>query len=146
MSLKATSLWQPWATGMATGMKFNETRGFATKHRGDLAIHAAKRWKFDQRMIAANFRRLGELGFGLPFGAIVAVVRVIDVISTDQVTLTDREERWGNYAPGRYAWVTTELRPLADPVACVGQQGMWTLDPAIEAAVRAQLLPNGRAG
>lgn len=41
--LKAVSLWQPWATLIRAGAKTIETRSWATKHRGRIAIHAAKR-------------------------------------------------------------------------------------------------------
>ena len=40
--LKAITLWQPWATLWAARVKLNETRGFATKYRGVIAIHAGK--------------------------------------------------------------------------------------------------------
>ena len=39
----AISLWEPWASLMATGAKTIETRGWATRHRGPLLICAAKR-------------------------------------------------------------------------------------------------------
>lgn len=38
--MKALTLHQPWATLVAIGAKTVETRGWATKHRGPLAIHA----------------------------------------------------------------------------------------------------------
>lgn len=41
--MKAISLWQPWATLIATGAKQIETRSWATSYRGPIAIHAAKR-------------------------------------------------------------------------------------------------------
>lgn len=140
--LKAISLWQPWATGMALGVKRNETRGFATKHRGEIAIHAAKCWKPEQREFAAGMRASGQLPWeSLPFGAIVAVVDISAVWTTDGHArlVCDEERAWGDYTPGRYAWATNNLRRLREPVPCSGQQGMWTLDPAIEAAVRAQI-------
>jgi hypothetical protein len=40
-TVKALTLWQPWATLMALGVKRNETRGWSTTHRGSLAIHAS---------------------------------------------------------------------------------------------------------
>lgn len=40
--MKALTLWQPWASLWAAGIKKNETRSWATKHRGPLLIHAAK--------------------------------------------------------------------------------------------------------
>ena len=142
MSLRVVSLWQPWATGMALNFKRNETRGFATKHRGELAIQAAKRWGPEQRAFAAEMRARGILPWdSLPFGAIVAVVDVVDVWPTgpNAHLVCDEELAWGDYSPGRYAWATNNLRRLREPVPCAGQQGMWTLDPDIEAAVRERM-------
>ncbi len=53
--MKAISLWQPWATLVALGIKQTETRHWATKHRGQLAIHAAKRWRPEQQQAALRF-------------------------------------------------------------------------------------------
>lgn len=140
--LRAISLWQPWATGMALGLKGNETRGFATKHRGEIAIHAAKCWKPEQRAFAEMMRARGILPWdNLPFGAIVAVVDISAVWPTGpNVHLVCGDEiAWGDYGPSRYAWATNNLRRLREPVACKGQQGMWALAPEIEAAVRERL-------
>ncbi len=41
--MRALSLHQPWASLIAEGVKTIETRSWATKYRGPLAIHAAKR-------------------------------------------------------------------------------------------------------
>lgn len=41
--MKAISLWQPWASLIAAGVKSIETRGWPTNYRGQIAIHAAKR-------------------------------------------------------------------------------------------------------
>lgn len=41
--MKAITIWQPWASLLAHGMKQYETRSWATKYRGPIAIHAAKR-------------------------------------------------------------------------------------------------------
>src|SRR5690242_8554312 len=41
-TIKAISLWQPWASLMAIEAKRNETRGKPWKYQGDVAIHAAK--------------------------------------------------------------------------------------------------------
>ena len=39
--MKAITVWQPWAGALAAGIKENETRSWATKYRGPLAIHSA---------------------------------------------------------------------------------------------------------
>ncbi len=41
--MKALSLWQPWASLIALGVKTIETRSWATNYRGPLAIHAGLR-------------------------------------------------------------------------------------------------------
>lgn len=40
--MKAITIWQPWASAIAHGLKGIETRSWGTKYRGLLAIHAAK--------------------------------------------------------------------------------------------------------
>lgn len=42
-SIPVLSLWQPWATLVALGVKTIETRSWSTHYRGPLAIHAAAR-------------------------------------------------------------------------------------------------------
>ena len=85
--MKAISLWQPWATLMATGAKRFETRGWGTNYRGAIAIHAAQR-QLDHDTFKMCFDepfkwKLVEAGHitpitgttitGLAFGRIVAV-------------------------------------------------------------------------
>jgi hypothetical protein len=104
-SIKAVTLWQPWATFVAIGAKRWETRSWPTDHRGLLAIHAAKRFPDDVRAlcvpgpgIASSTRSVffdalrragihgprlerGHYTVGeLPLGAVVAVVNLIDVV------------------------------------------------------------------
>ena len=47
--LRAISLWQPWATLVAIGAKQVETRHWSAPKsvRGEMAIHAAKKWSRD---------------------------------------------------------------------------------------------------
>lgn len=139
--MKAISLWQPWATGIAAGVKAIETRHWSTPHRGEIAIHAAKRWDLDQREFAEAERRAGTIGYGLPFGAIVAVADIVDVKRTEQLvgSISDVEERWGNYGPRRFGWLFANVRPLSEPIGCVGRQSIWTLDDGVVALVRAAL-------
>lgn len=67
--MKALSLWQPWASLMALGVKQNETRSWPTSHRGDLLICAAKRMPTpDEDRIGWEFHkgasRAGEVAAG----------------------------------------------------------------------------------
>lgn len=95
--MKLLSLWEPWASLMAIGAKRIETRDWATKHRGWLAIQASKSGLGKAELVAQceepffsrtlhsfdpfpgnpdpPFRRF-------PFGHIVAVVNVMDCLPT----------------------------------------------------------------
>lgn len=36
------------------------------------------------------------------------------------------EQLWGDYRPGRYAWLLADITPLPDPIPARGRQGLWT--------------------
>ncbi len=88
--MKAISLWQPWATFVALGVKTIETRSWKTSYRGPLAIHAAKRrpddgyggehWQCPRgsgTVMLAN--DLDRVFHPMPLGAIVATCSLVDV-------------------------------------------------------------------
>ncbi len=139
-AMRAISLWQPWATAMAIGWKRNETRHWQVKYRGPLAIHAAKRWCVECRSMHQGQWTANNFPGNLPFGAIVAVVDVVDCVPTEQAMpgLSVREEAWGNYGPGRFAWITENLRQLCEPLPMKGRQGFWTLTDEERCAVEAR--------
>lgn len=123
--MKAISLWQPWATGMALGLKRVETRSWWTKHRGLLAIHAAQREDKD-----ATARLLG--GRRVVAGAVVAIVDLIDCIEMTpmDVRLVDAAEKeWGDWRAGRFAWKTRLIVALEPAVTWPGHQGLWDWEP-----------------
>ena len=136
--MKALSLWQPWATLMAIGAKRIETRGWSTKYRGPLAIQAAKRFAQDERhlcmeepfwsaLTAAGLTKLSDL----PLGALVCVVDLVDVVPTgptlfsDAIRIPPLELPFGNYAPGRFAWKTENLRRFKEPILWKGRQQLF---------------------
>lgn len=172
--MKIISLWQPWSSLMALGAKRIETRSWGTSYRGPLVIHAAKAWNRDcqdslyiQPMMKALEPIIGAhsaqfwaqyalaVRGRLPFGAIIAVVNLIDccptvdTVSTKATIIpaepsaftkypqldTPRERAFGNYEPGRWAWVTNHLRVLSEPLPFKGGQGLRDLDPAVAAEV-----------
>ncbi len=55
MSVRAITLWQPWASLVALGLKRFETRSWPTNYRGKLLIHAATRIeKYEEKEAIAN--------------------------------------------------------------------------------------------
>jgi hypothetical protein len=137
-AIKALSLWQPWASLIALGLKHYETRSWSTSYRGLLAIHAAKRpvkpSEVEGTDIEAALLRKGEHYDRLPLGAVLCIVRLTDVVPVEQVIalaatdyrVKNEELHYGNYAPGRYAWHMDLIRVAPEPVPARGAQGLWT--------------------
>jgi len=49
--IRVVTLWQPWASLLALGLKLNETRPNDTSFRGTYLIHAAQKWtKFQKEL------------------------------------------------------------------------------------------------
>lgn len=42
----------------------------------------------------------------------------------------DEERPFGDYRDGRWAWILTDILPLAEPIPARGHQGLWTWDEA----------------
>lgn len=153
--MKALSLWEPWATLMDEKYKRIETRSWSTKHRGELLICAAKvkhpdgfaLWSSEQRNGGLP-RHLGAWD-GLPFGKALCVVNLIDCVPTEWLLRSheDRaselrtsyfanggfpqpEERYGNYADGRFAWITEYVTTLPR-FPQRGAQGLFTVPDAV---------------
>lgn len=140
--MKAISLWQPWASAMAEGIKKNETRSWFTPYRGDLVICSAKRKPTNEEVGDAA---LHIHAMTMPYGFALCVVELYGIVPTsnfhrEQPTeLSEAEADLGDYTPGRFAWLTRHLRTLRNPVPIVGRQSLWDLPPESEALIMAQL-------
>jgi len=138
--MKAITLWQPWASLLAKGPKKHETRSWKTSYRGWVAIHAAL--KFDRIVTDACQmfeRELAEIGYpkpwDVPLGAVVGVGNLSDMIYCGETLrsaslIPDLHEvlPYGDYSPGRFAWIFSEMIPIEPPIAAVGKQGIWNWD------------------
>ncbi len=143
--IRLLSLWQPWASLIAMGVKKVETRHWYTPYRGLLAIHAAKRKiDADGKSLMAELSDLIPDGCDLPYGAIVAVARLDYctemVVNNEQqaycyVQGSERfypsatEEICGYWDSGRYAWMLEDIRPI-DPISIPGKQGLSVIRDA----------------
>ncbi|MBU2701121.1 hypothetical protein Ga0466249_002232 [Sporomusaceae bacterium BoRhaA] len=94
--MKAITILQPWASLIACGEKKIETRSWATKYRGPIAIHAGKSWTTDRRELtyrdpfhSALWPKMTKEeimlnGYGrtqlLPVGAVIAVADLVDCL------------------------------------------------------------------
>lgn len=136
---KALTLWQPWASAVALGLKTIETRSWSTAYRGPLAIHAAKRWRPDQVKFYSqacaddrfpiDYPDPRNAFVMLPRGAIVATCELLEVRPIGDWRPSVKEICWGDYRRGRFAWMLGNIRALAKPVEIRrGRQTMFSVD------------------
>lgn len=130
--IKALSLWQPWASLKARGLKRHETRHWSTDYRGPIAIHAAKTLDVAGAPDVLCLSAFGQFWHReLPLGAIVAIGQLAAVVPAEGLAdnLTRADRAAGNFAAGRFAWRVEQLRPLKTPIPCVGRQGLFNWTP-----------------
>ena len=181
--MKVLTLHQPYASLIASGLKTIETRGWNTKYRGPLAIHAAARrvptyvhhdvnadlpavldsitmsryWEWTEH--PDDPRHGGAYRWVGPLGAVVATAQLVDVIpmvhageegAVRTLDIDDNGSLWivepegddgldfprqdwrevtsqapyGDFRPGRFAWLLENIQPVEKPVPFRGGQGL----------------------
>lgn len=131
--MKAISLWQPWATLMALGLKNIETRSWPTKYQGALLIHASLKMNRSLLAISGPIKEaLSQRGFtsiaDLPRGGIIGKVELIGCLKiTEHNTPTEPELSFGDYTPGRYAWICANAKPFKKIIPYRGYQGLFNV-------------------
>ncbi|MCM1189835.1 MAG: ASCH domain-containing protein [bacterium] len=140
--MKALTIIQPWATLLASGKKRCETRSWKTNYRGEILIHAGKKdplWGISMMTDDAWEKVL--FAFGLyddfnrfekfPPGAIIGKANLVNCVLIDRLTAElifkqhPEEFAFGNFTPGRYAWVMEDAVLFDKPILASGKQGLW---------------------
>ena len=149
--MRAITLYQPWASLIAHGVKTVETRSWPPPRAALgclLAIHAGKRiappvaLNPDTETAIANL--YGERWRQeAPTGAVLAVTRLVSAV---QVMGVDGEiavcgsgsvvqriaiDPYGDFAPGRWLWMLEDVEPI-EPQTATGGQRLWKWSPSRE--------------
>lgn len=146
--IKAISVLEPWASLIGIiQTKHIETRSWATKYRGPLAIHASK-GLLPKRELSSLFQNNIEIRktfhnhFGqdplqmdyrqiFKNGMIIATCNLVDICQISKKNIPAEPERsFGDYTPGRFAWILEDIKPLAEPRPAKGQLGLWNFSLA----------------
>lgn len=128
--MKALTLWQPWASLIAWGEKQYETRSWPTPYRGLLAIHAGLN-DDTQELLRLNsfyreaFFRGRRLSTPVPKGAVLCLVNLVDCVPTAGLSITQKEQNFGDYSSGRFAWKLELVEVFPAPIPAKGKQGLW---------------------
>ena len=130
--MRVITLHEPWASLIGENIKISETRSWPCYQYGELYIHAG------QMPIPKNDTRKNELSKllsgSLHHGTIFAKCILSDCILIDeQFANAVKEDNLnnylcGDYTPGRYAWILTNIEPIT-PIKATGKQGIWYFNP-----------------
>ncbi|MTI68090.1 MAG: ASCH domain-containing protein [Firmicutes bacterium] len=150
--MKCLTIMEPFGTLIAIGEKKIETRSWRTKYRGKMAIHTSKNInKYSKnRCLEKEFMDLlkdkyikieehKRVKYNFNFGSIIAVGELIDCVKMkekhDNYALLDNGVRvegnefiFGDYRPGRYAWIFENVQLLDKPIPTKGQLRLWNYD------------------
>jgi activating signal cointegrator 1 len=126
--MKALTVWQPWASLIASGEKQYETRGWETKYRGPLAIHAGLGDMTKELYECNSFYRdalRGSSAPALPSGAVLCIVNLVECLPVDSLSLSQKELAFGDYSSGRFAWKLEVVERFEKPIPASGKHGLW---------------------
>lgn len=160
--LPAISVWQPWASLLAHGIKRYETRSWAPSvaylgrsfaicsSKNDSGLNSygtTEDGPQTPRIVAV--RQLTERGVDimrLPFGKVVAIGTLVEAIRMPPLESEEpgeMERALGDWTPGRWAWSFANVMPLPEPIDVTGKQGIFRLpyDIGAKACRQVGLLP-----
>lgn len=116
--MKALTVCQPYAELIARGLKPIENRTWPTACRGPLAIHAGKSREW---MDECDLEAYPDMAFG----AVVAIVKLVDCLRLDDLPVSLRHHQHAN---GPWCWMLDHVQRI-DPIVARGAQGLWSWEP-----------------
>jgi hypothetical protein len=152
--MPAMTLWQPWASLVAHGLKPYETRRRPPPHWmvGErMAIHAALRTpgfgEITPEIHAAMGAATGDRLWWekLPYGAVVCTATLDAALPTADVP----SDPFGDYAPHRWAWRLTDVYALSVPAPAQGSRlygWTWAIPDGLAVYPPAEPRPSGQSG
>lgn len=137
MNIRTLTIYQPWASALIHGLKKFETRPWALKTPGPLAIHAGladnKEFQvvFEQASIRGALASVGiKCWTDMPRGAILGLVYVPFSVPTSYVrpSIEPLEAALGDFRDERFG--ISCLWPLIfkNPIPARGHQKIWSWD------------------
>lgn len=129
--MKALTLWQPWASFVAHGLKVYETRSWDTKYRGWLAIHAASRIPREvvklcqEEPFSTWLERLNYTVETLPLGVVVCKAHLLRTFRTGSERVSEFDQQFGDFSPWRFGWELGVIVSYKEPIKARGRQGLW---------------------
>lgn len=158
--MRILSLWQPYASLIALGLKKHETRSWGTDYRGKLLIHATKTQPIcvtsvlESVALHMTLEQIDRVKSSLPLpqGCVVATADLTDcrMMNSKYSTISEQVYAYineqspldlavGDWQPGRYAWQLDDIIALPNPITWTGAQGLRNVAPKLVDLVNQQL-------
>ena len=129
--MKGITLYEPWATLIAEGVKRFETRSWRTSYTGLLAIHAGKTI---DHFFLGKCQREGLITGPVNPGTIVAVATLNRCWRTEDIREALRRDELtvGDFRDNRWAWELDSVARLREPIALKGSMGLWSVSGQLQ--------------
>ena len=149
--MKTLTLYQPWASLIAYGVKTIETRSWAPPQGlvgQRIAIHAGKRVERDslnfgtckaiEKIYGPEWWRDIPVGVVLCTAVLTEAWRVVSFsggyFQTRFSVLGKEDQRaridpYGDFGWGRWLWFLHDVIPYSSPITAVGRMGLWDWYP-----------------
>lgn len=130
-TIKALTLWQPYASAIVLGLKKFETRSWATKYRGRIAIHSSLKPLSKSYLALAEKYGISNTPPKIPLGKVLAICELEDCILMDEEFIKSQDPAeidFGDWRIGRYAWKLRVVEIFHEPKSTRGYQGLWNLE------------------
>jgi activating signal cointegrator 1 len=149
VEIRCISLMEPWASFVALGLKRIETRGWATRYRGPLGIHASRSREclkdgYPDKLCerAGLVFRFGP-DYPWPLGRILCMTELLDCQRTDLMlmrqSIEPRELALGDFSftaeRKRYGFLLSPPRPLGKGIGSPGALSIWKPSPTVKTMV-----------
>jgi len=131
--MKAITIDPVWAWAICRGIKTVENRNCATRHRGELAIHAGRGTPERDRAARKVLEGLGyKVPADVPRGAVVALATLADCLPIDKFKIVDPALHKNPFCYGPFCWILENVHILKKPIPCLGKQGLWNFNEKTE--------------
>lgn len=159
--MKVISVMEPYASLIALELKRFETRSWATKYRGPIAVHASKKNpKLTLRSLSSDVQKSifdciyekleiqsGAIDKMNP-GCIIATANLTECYEIYEdhsgsavLMIGDAPKVWvgkdsnefvfGDYSHGRFAWELQDVKRI-EPIPAKGQLGLWNYNMEVD--------------
>ncbi|MBN1807208.1 MAG: ASCH domain-containing protein [Sedimentisphaerales bacterium] len=108
-TIKAISLYQPWASYIADGRKTIETRSWYTSYRGDILICSSRK----------------PVIKGMPCGMALCLVELYDC---RPMKYADDQAACCPWRHGLFSWFLKNIRRISPPFSVRGRQGIYEVE------------------